>query len=50
MKWRKVPMIAAELLKVFLFYLVGVLFYHFNMGWTVVDCIYFITVTITSVG
>jgi hypothetical protein len=44
---------AAELQKVLtvvLFYLVGVLYYKSSEGWTTADCIYFITVSITTVG
>jgi hypothetical protein len=39
-----------QMLSVFVFYLVGVLFYHNNMGWNITDCIYYITVSITTVG
>ena len=30
---------------VLLYYMIGILFYHYNMGWNVNDCIYFITVS-----
>ena len=42
--------ILIQILSVFLFYMAGVLFYHHNMGWNIIDCIYFITVSITTVG
>jgi hypothetical protein len=35
---------------VLVYYVIGVIFYHNNMGWNVLDCVYFITVSITTVG
>ena len=40
-----------KILTVALFYLVGVLYYKsVEDGWTTADCLYFITVSITTVG
>jgi hypothetical protein len=33
-----------------LFYVVGCLFYSYTEGWNILDCTYFITATVTSVG
>ena len=35
---------------IFLYYLVGVLYYSDKEGWNVTDCIYFITVSTTTIG
>jgi hypothetical protein len=48
--WKRISKICTKIFKILVFYIIGVIFYHYNMGWSVVDCIYFITVTITSVG
>jgi hypothetical protein len=37
-------------LTVALFYLIGVLYFQSAEGWSTADCIYFITVSITTVG
>ena len=37
-------------LTIFIFYLLCVIYYVFVENWTIIDCIYFITVTITTVG
>ena len=33
-----------------IYYIVGIIFYHTNEGWDALDCIYYITVTTTTVG
>jgi hypothetical protein len=50
MDWKRISKRWTKIFKVLVFYIIGVVFYHYNMGWSIVDCIYFITVTITSVG
>jgi hypothetical protein len=42
--------IRRKLLYVVSFYAIGCIFYMNNENWTLIDAIYFITVTITSVG
>ena len=32
------------------YYIIGVVYYHVNEGWNVLDCVYYITVTTTTVG
>ena len=39
-----------KLVVVFLYYVVGCIYYNANMEWDALDCIYFITVSITTVG
>ena len=41
---------ALKLLGCIVFYVVCVWFYSSQLGWSVADCIYFITVSITTVG
>lgn len=39
-----------KLIVVFLYYIIGCIYYNANMEWDALDCIYFITVSITTVG
>jgi hypothetical protein len=39
-----------KILVIFLYYVIGCLYYNANMEWDALDCIYFITVSITTVG
>jgi hypothetical protein len=32
------------------YYVVGVIYYHHTEGWKILDCVYYITVTVTTVG
>lgn len=39
-----------KLLIFILYYIVGIIYYHVNEGWDILDCVYYITVTVTTVG
>lgn len=39
-----------KLILVFLYFVIGCIFYRTNMEWDTLECIYFITVSITTVG
>merc|ERR1711971_743878 len=40
----------SQALRVLLYFLIGYLYYGLVWGWTVVDCIYFSTAIVTTVG
>lgn len=42
--------IRRRLIYVFVFYFIGCVFYMHEEPWSVIDAVYFITLTITSVG
>eukprot|EP01038_Epipyxis_sp_PR26KG_P009757 gene9757-13126_t len=35
---------------IIMYYIIGIAYYHHKEGWTTLDCIYFITVSVSSVG
>eukprot|EP00854_Cymbomonas_tetramitiformis_P018770 gene18770-22421_t len=47
---RRIPPLTTALLKIVLFYLLGMVFYYETEGWSVFECAYFTTVTISTVG
>jgi len=39
-----------KMLSILLFYILGVVFYRFSEGWSVLNCVYFVTISISTVG
>lgn len=48
--FRAHPLTFVELLTWFVYYCVGIAFYSSAEGWTVIECIYFITVSFSTIG
>jgi len=48
--FRAHPLTFVELLAWFIYYIVGIVYYSNTEGWEIVECIYFITVSFSTIG
>ena len=40
----------SQVSKLFIYYFIGIIYYYYNESWSIGDCVYFITVTFSTVG